>query len=49
MKKSYPILFTYILSYLEKAYQNGAGSYQTLANQFDIDSLSTVRKWVKTV
>lgn len=27
-----------------EAYQNGTGSYQTLANQFDIASISTVRK-----
>ncbi|MDV2931542.1 helix-turn-helix domain-containing protein [Enterococcus faecalis] len=32
-----------------EAYQSGTGSYQTLANQFDIASISTVRKWVKTV
>ncbi|EPI09089.1 helix-turn-helix domain-containing protein [Enterococcus faecalis] len=32
-----------------EAYQNGTGSYQTLANQFDIASIFTVRKRVKTV
>ena len=32
-----------------EAYQNGTGSYQILANQFDIASISTVREWVKTV
>ncbi len=32
-----------------EAYQNEAGGYRTLTNQFDIASLSTVRKWVKIV
>lgn len=31
-----------------QAYINDAGDYQTLANHFDIASISNIRKWVKT-